>query len=173
MRMALRFLVPLLLVLGGVAWAATPLLGELIERWLRADVEMRSQLVFDSVQDTVVRNARDPSNRRIDGLFESVTRDERLLAVGLCSPEGRLIHRSPTWPLALACPAGPSDLAAGTPAFKIDQLTDGTVLSAALALTAEGSRLGHLVIAGITVVVARVTLRGWVRAVRKGLAPTE
>jgi len=202
MRMALRFLVPLLLVLGGVAWAATPLLGELIERWLRADVEMRSQLVFDSVQDTVVRNARDPSNRRIDGLFESVTRDERLLAVGLCSPEGRLIHRSPTWPRALACPAGPSSLAAGTPAFKVEPLNDGTVLTAAFALTDEGSRLGQLVIvhdlsfierrsakleryltvflaalglviAGITVVVARVTLRGWVRAVRKGLAPTE
>jgi trehalose 6-phosphate synthase len=32
MRMALRFLVPLLLVLGGVAWAATPLLGKLIEQ---------------------------------------------------------------------------------------------------------------------------------------------
>ena len=71
MRMALRFLVPLLLVLGGVAWAATPLLGKLIEQWLRADVEMRSQLVFDSVQDTVVRNAKDPGGRRIDGLFQT------------------------------------------------------------------------------------------------------
>ena len=202
MRIALRFLVPLLLVLGGIAWAATPLLGKLIEQWLRADVEMRSQLVFDSVQDTVVRNAKDPGGGRIDGLFTRVARDERLLALGLCSPEGRLIYHSPTWPRALECPRRPADKAAGAPVFKILPLNDGTVLTAAFALNDEGAQLGDLVIvhdlsfiegrsakleryltvflaalglviAGITVVVARVTLRGWVRAVRKGLAPTE
>ena len=44
MRMAMRFMLPLALVLGGLSWAVTPLLGELLERWLRTDVEMRSSL---------------------------------------------------------------------------------------------------------------------------------
>ncbi len=202
MRMALRFLIPLLVVLGAVAWAATPLLGELIERWLRTDVEMRSQLVFDSIQDSVVRNAGDANGRRIDGLFARIARDERLLAVGLCAPGGLLIHRSPTWPSALGCPPGPADASTGKPAFKVEPLNDGTVLTAAFALGDDGAALGDLVIvhdlsfierrsakvgryltvflaglglaiSAITVVVARLTLRGWLRAVRKGLAPTE
>ncbi|WP_020505191.1 alpha,alpha-trehalose-phosphate synthase (UDP-forming) [Lamprocystis purpurea] len=197
MRMALRFLVPLLLLLGGIAWATTPLLGELIAQWLRADVEMRSQLVFESIQDTVIRNATASDSRRIDGLFQRVARDERLLAVGLCSPEGRLIHRSATWPLTLKCPPG----AANGAAFQVEPLNGGTVLSAAFALQEEGARIGDLVIvhdlsfierrsakleryltvflaglglvvAATTVVVARLARRDWVRAVRRGLAPT-
>lgn len=96
MRMTLRFLVPLLLVLGGIAWATTPLLGELMQRWFRTDVEMRSQLVFDSIQDTVAGLAKDSAGPRIDGLFQRIAQDKRLVAVGLCSPEGRLVNRSPT-----------------------------------------------------------------------------
>ena len=95
MRIALRFLIPLLLVLGGVAWAATPLLGKLIEQWLRADVEMRSQLVFDSVQDTVVRNAKDPGGGQIDGLFHERRPRRAPLGAGTVLPRG-----SPDLPLA-------------------------------------------------------------------------
>ncbi len=197
MRMVLRFLVPLLLLLGGIAWATTPLLGELIAQWLRADVEMRCQLVFDSIQATVIRNATASDNRRIDALFQRVARDERLLAVGLCSPEGRLTHRSATWPLTLKCPPA----AAIGAAFQVEPLNGGTVLSAAFALQEEGTRIGDLVIvhdlsfierrsakleryltvflvglglvvAATTVVVARLARRDWVRAVRRGLAPT-
>jgi trehalose 6-phosphate synthase len=156
------------------------------------------ELVFESIQDTVIRNATASDSRRIDALFQNVTRDERLLAVGLCSPEGRLIHRSATWPLTLKCPPG----AATGAAFQVEPLNGGTVLAAAFALNDADARLGDLVIvhdlsfierrsakleryltvflaglglvvAATTVVVARLARRDWVRAVRQGLAPTQ
>ncbi len=202
MRMTIRFLVPLLLVLIGIAWATTPLLHELMQRWFRTDVEMRSQLVFDAVQDTVVRLAKDSAGSQIDAVFQRIAQDERLLAVGLCTPDGRLIHHSATWPRALGCPTGSKDGAVATPVIKVEPLNAGTVLSAAFALNDEGIWLGDLVIvhdlsfierrsakaahyltiflaalglliAALTMIVARLTLRGWVRAVRQGLTPGE
>ncbi|WP_216644543.1 alpha,alpha-trehalose-phosphate synthase (UDP-forming) [Candidatus Thiodictyon syntrophicum] len=196
MRMALRFIVPLLLVLGGIAWAATPVLSELLQRWFRADVESRSQLVFDSINDTVARLVKDAAGPRIDLLFQHITRDERLLAVGLCAPDGRLSHRSTTWPKTLGCPRR----AGGAPAFTVAPRSDGAVLTAVFPLSHDKIDLGDLiivhdlsfierrgaklerylavfiaalglVIAAVTVAVALAVRRGWVRAVRKGLAP--
>ena len=196
MRMALRFIVPLLLVLGGIAWAATPVLSELLQRWFRTDVELRSQLVFDSINDTVARLVKDAAGPRIDLLFQHITRDERLLAVGLCTPDGRLSHRSTTWPKTLGCPRR----AGAAPAFTVAPRSDGAVLTAVFALSHDEVDLGDLiivhdlsfierrgaklerylavfiaglglVIAAVTVAVALAVRRGWVRAVRKALAP--
>ncbi len=203
MRMAMRFLLPLALVLGGLAWAVTPLLGELLERWLRTDVEMRSSLVFDSIGESLPRLTKDPVGLRIDALFTRLARDERLLAVGLCSPEGRLLNHSPTWPLGLACPPPPPPPVppATAPAarYQTESWGGGSLLIAGFPLLEEGRDLGQLVIlhdlsfierrsanlerylmiflgllgllvAGLTAIVARLTLRDWLRAVRQGLA---
>ncbi|CAA7620763.1 trehalose-6-phosphate synthase [Magnetospirillum sp. SS-4] len=203
MLMAFRFIVPLLLVLGGIAWGATPLVGGLIERWFRADVDMRSQLVFHSIQDTVTRlaaaAAAAPSDRKagreITALFQRITQDERLLALGLCSVDGQLKHHSSAWPKGLNCPPAPLSGQVST----VQHLDEGPVLAASFALAVEGVPSGTLVIlhdlsfierrsssaelylagflgllgvgaAGVTVIVARLTLRGWIRAMRKGLA---
>ncbi len=195
MRLAFRFILPLLVVLGAIAWAAAPLVDRLMERWFRADVEMRSQLVFESVQDSVSALVAAKADPRIDALFKRIAGDERLLAVGLCTRDGRLTERSPAWPTALACPPAPAQ----GRAFAVEHLDDGPVLVATFALTPVGAGLGRLVIlhdlrfierrsasaetylvaflallgvaaALVTLLVARVTLRGWVRQVRKGLS---
>ncbi len=204
MRLALRFLLPLTLVLGLVAWGTTPLLGELIERWLRTDVEMRSQLVFDSIQESVVALAEHPDPIRLEALFQRLARDERLLALGLCDPRGHLVSRSTDWPSGLGCPPARTSTTPGTedaaaPRFRLRSRPAMTVLAADFPLAADDRDLGHLVIvhdlsfierraanlerylmvflgllgllvAALTVVVARITLRAWVRAVRRGLA---
>ncbi|WP_170958874.1 trehalose-6-phosphate synthase [Magnetospirillum sp. 15-1] len=195
MRMAIRFVLPLLLVLGGIAWGGAPLVGSLVERWFRADVEMRSQLVFNSVQESVTGLVLAKADRKIDALFKHITQDERLLALGLCTPDGQLAQRSTAWPKALACPPAP----VLNHAFAVQHIDGGPVLVATFALAADNTYLGRLVIlhdlrfierrsdsaelylagflallglgaAGVTVVVARLTLRGWIKAVRKGLA---
>jgi trehalose 6-phosphate synthase/phosphatase len=194
MRIALRFLIPLLLVLAGIAWATTPILSDLMHRWFRTDVEMRSQLVFDSVQDTVARMASESAGARIDVLFGRIARDQRLLAIGLCTPDGRLAHRSSVWPALLGCPPRPG----AKPEFALKPLANGSVLAATFALGDGGADLGDLVIvhdlsfiegrgakleryltifvvvlglavATVTLLVARVTLRGWLRAMRRGI----
>jgi len=195
MRMAIRFVLPLLLVLGGIAWGGAPLVGSLVERWFRTDVEMRSQLVFNSIQESVTGLVLAKADRKIDALFKHITQDERLLALALCTPDGQLTRHSVAWPKGLACPPAP-DLGH---AFAVQHIDGGPVLVATFALAADNTYLGRLIIlhdlrfierrsdsaelylagflallglgaAGVTVMVARLTLRGWVRAVRKGLS---
>lgn len=199
MRMALRFILPLLLVLGGIAWAGTPLVGDLVARWFRADVEMRSRLVFRSIEDTVAALAAasdDPdAGRRTDELFHRIAQDERVVALGLCGADGRLRHRSAAWPARLDCPPAAGDGAT----FETEFLDTGPALAASFAIDHGGARLGRLVIlhdlgfieqrrgsaevylsallgllaaivAAVGVLVARLTLRGWVGALRRGLA---
>ncbi|CAK0746357.1 Alpha,alpha-trehalose-phosphate synthase [Gammaproteobacteria bacterium] len=199
MRMALRFIFPLLTILGGIAWGTAPLVGELVQRWFRTDVELRSQLLFDSIQDTVNAMIASKENSKIDGLFRRIARDERLLALGLCMPNGVLSHRSSEWPKALSCPL-PSTASKKT--FTVEHLEAGPVLAAVFTLTVDNVELGRLIIvhdlmfierrsstaeqymavflavlgvvvAIITIIVARVMLKGWVQAVRNGLVTSE
>lgn len=195
MRMALRFVLPLLLLLGLLSWAAAPFVGDLIERWFRADVEMRSRLVFHSIQETVVGLVEAKADRKIVQLFERITLDERVLALALCLPDGRLADASKSWPRDYRCPGEDRP----GPSFGVEHLPSGSVLSAVFPLvSAEGETLGRLVVlhdlrfierrsssaeaylagflallalgaAVVTVLVARLTLRGWVRAVRRGV----
>ncbi|EPY00907.1 alpha,alpha-trehalose-phosphate synthase (UDP-forming) [Magnetospirillum fulvum] len=196
MRMAFRFVLPLLALLGVMAWGAAPFVGDLIERWFRADVEMRAQLVFHSIQDSVTGLVESKADRKITQLFKRITQDERVLALGVCTPDGQLTHQSAAWPKQYGCPTVP---ATGKP-FAVEHLESGSILSATFPLAgAEGADLGRLVIlhdlrfierrsssaeiylaiclailglgvAIVTVLVARLTLRGWVRAVRQGMS---
>ncbi|MCA1907450.1 MAG: trehalose-6-phosphate synthase, partial [Magnetospirillum sp.] len=196
MRMALRFVLPLLLVLGLIAWLAAPAVGGLIEKWFRADVEMRSHLIFNSVQETVTQLVNSGSSRQVDVLFRRIAQDERVLALGLCDNDGKLVRRSAAWPASLACPEGHGNL--GQPSFTVAPLDNGSVLAASFGLVTDGNALGRLVIlhdlgfierrlssaesylavflgllglaaAGVTAIVARLTLRGWITSLQRGL----
>jgi len=195
MRLAFRFILPLLLVLGLLSWGAAPFVGDLIERWFRVDVEMRAQLLFNSIQDSVVGLVEAKADRKVAQLFKRITQDERVLAIGLCAPDGKLTQQSAAWPKSFGCPPEP----VGGHAFAVVHVESGPVLSATFPLAGtEGSDLGRVVIlhdlrfierrsssaenylaaflgllalgaAVVTVLMARLTLRGWVRAVRRGM----
>lgn len=196
MRMALRFVLPLLLVLGLIAWLAAPAVGGLIQKWFRADVEMRSHLIFNSVQETVIELVNSGSSRQVDGLFRRIAQDERVLALGLCDNGGKLVRRSAAWPSSLSCPDGHGNL--GEPSFTVAHLNNGSVLAASFGLVTDGNALGRLVIlhdlgfierrlssaqsylavflgllglaaAAVTAMVARLTLRGWISTLQRGL----
>lgn len=195
MPLVIRFALPLLLVLGAISWAAAPLVNKMVAQWFLADVEMRSRLLFHSIQDSLATSAGQRSGAAVEALFQRVTQDERVLALGLCSAEGALARRSPAWPAALVCPIGPM-----TPAgdFTVQRLEGGPVLVAAFPLPGDADKGMRLMIvhdlgfverrsdhaetylavflaclglgaAAVTVLVAKLTLRGWVRAMRKGL----
>jgi len=194
--MAFRFVLPLLVLLGAMAWGAAPFVGDLIERWFRADVEMRARLVFHSIEDSVTGLVEAKADRKISLLFKRITQDERVLALGVCTPDGHLTHPSAAWPKQYGCPAR----TASGQTFAVEHLESGSILSATFPLAgAEGADLGRLVIlhdlrfierrsssaetylaiclailglgvAIVTVLVARLTVRGWVRAVRQGMS---
>jgi trehalose 6-phosphate synthase len=194
-RLFARFLFPLLTVLAVMAAALTPITDSLIARWFQYDVEVRSRLIFNSIQEPLVALTRQASRRDLEDLFERIAADERVMAVGWCDGAGKLRVTSKAWPARFGCP---SPGAIGRPTFHVEDYDRGTVLLAAFSISDKDPSLGHLLIlhdmrfaaersfdarlylmaflvlvtlavAGVTVLMARLTLRGWIRSVRRSL----
>ena len=64
--------------------AVTPLVTAIVEGWSRRDVELRSRLVFRSIEDRVANavNVAGPSG--LTKYFEHIAQDEKLVALGYC-----------------------------------------------------------------------------------------
>src|SRR3970282_679178 len=125
--------------------------------------------------------------QRVQALFSRILLDERLFALGFCDGAGKLVYRTPTLPAAVSCrPPGASAEEAG----RVLQQPSGPLHVGATPVLAEGRQLGELlivhdmsfierrsadtkkyivylfaaigaVIALITVVIAELSVRGW------------
>jgi trehalose 6-phosphate synthase len=191
-RLSLRFVIPLLLVLGLLAVVAMPLTDRLTFRWFVRDLDLRASLVARAIDAPLqgLVAANDVTGMR--RFFDRITQDERLFAIGYCaSPLARPIG-TPTLPATIACGdleryAGPSGHVAadarGPLLISVRPLddADGSVgrivlvhdMSFAERRSEETRRylfyffvgLGALV-SLITVVVAQLSWRGWVQGIR-------
>ncbi len=187
-RFSLRFFVPLVVALTVMAIAAVPLLDRLLLDWAKRDVDGRAQLIGatlePSLRDAIVRGDIDQVTR----LLNRATRDERLYAVAVCSPEGQLLARSDTFPATLACSATEHDVFAAvrdqiptvqTPHLTLVPLVGADRLLVVHDLGYAGRRTAQsriylvsliavlgAIAALITVFVALVSWRGWISGVR-------
>ena len=84
MRLSLRFIVPLVLTLAALAYGVTPLVDQLTLRWFIRDLDIRSNLVANTVQDPLEDLVQAGNRARIGQFFTRMTRDERLLAMAFC-----------------------------------------------------------------------------------------
>ncbi|WP_431855235.1 alpha,alpha-trehalose-phosphate synthase (UDP-forming) [Azospirillum sp.] len=198
MAMLVRFAMPLLVVLGLMGFALSPLVNHLVGRWFQYDVELRSNLIFNAVQDSLIGMVQAGEGPEIDTLFQRITLDERVQALALCAPAGTPTRASPGWPIQVGCP--PAGAPLRKPQFRTDRIAGGALLVATFPLAVQGKTLGSLLIlqdvsfierrssdtqlylaavlvligvaaAGVTVVVARLTLRRWLSSVRQSLNP--
>lgn len=191
LRLSLRFLVPLLVVMAGLAYMSVPLLDSLTQRWFVRDLDLRSALIARTIGEQIGELFAAGAGPRIDRLLERTSADERIYALGLCDAAGTLIHHTASFPAALDC--GVRDLSRG--AGFIVELPSGPlhVATSELTRTAAGpvslvmlhdmsfaklrsadtrkyvlmlfTVLG-LAIALITIAVAHLSWRGWVAGVR-------
>ena len=104
-RLQLRFLLPLLATLVVASYLAVPLLDQVTLRWFSRDLNSRGVLVANALSDSVAEALETQRLSRLDTLFERAAQDERLFAVGLCSPEGRLLKSTARFPRGLTCAA--------------------------------------------------------------------
>jgi trehalose 6-phosphate synthase len=77
-QLALRFIVPLVAVLALLATALVPLVDALTLRWWVSDLEIRSRLVANTMQEQIVDAVRDGNGARVRQLFRRAVEDERL-----------------------------------------------------------------------------------------------
>ena len=192
LRLSLRFLVPLLIAMVGLAYVSVPLVDSLTQRWFVRDLDLRSAFLSRAIEDQVADLLLSNSGKRINSLLERATMDERLYALGLCNADGVLIHRTHSFPTSLDCsvrqrsnngqgfivdqPQGPLYLAVSD--LKRDNSTVATLVllhdMSFVQRRSEDTRkyililfttLG-IVIAMITIGVAHLSWRGWVAGVR-------
>ncbi|MEP6491548.1 MAG: trehalose-6-phosphate synthase [bacterium] len=192
MRLSLRFIIPLLLALAGLAYAVRPLVDSLVERWFVRDLDIRASLIANTVQEPLRELARTGKRPEVVGFFNGITMDERLYAIGLCrSTEDRVVATA-TFPSDIHCndlkalsgPVGHPVASANGPLlvsvrpFKLDSVrTAELVLVHDMSFVARRSEetgkylffffliLGATV-SLITVVVAQLSWRGWVQGMR-------
>jgi trehalose 6-phosphate synthase len=102
-----KFGVPLLLALGGATYLAVPFAERMLTEWFQADVDMRAQLVFNSIEEGLTPLLEKRSAPQVRRYLARITSDRRLVAVLVCAPAATLLHRSEGAPKEVVCPAAP------------------------------------------------------------------
>ena len=80
-----------------------PLVTSLVDDWSRRDVEMRANLVYNSIGAPLATMLSENNDAGVAELFQRITTDAVVLAVGICRADSRLDHATPLMPEALAC----------------------------------------------------------------------
>jgi len=193
LRLQLRFLVPLVLTLVAAAYLALPLMDRLTLRWFSRDLNLRGSLLTNALSDSIAEAMKDERGVRLQALLNRAAQDERLVAIALCSPEGKLIRRTGGFPDTLTCAQVREAAERAEPHL---QIGGGTVLAGTHPVMDDsGKRLADLAIlhdlsfverrskdtqqylivfiaalgatiAMITVIVAQLSWRGWMSGAR-------
>jgi trehalose 6-phosphate synthase len=183
---------PLAVVLGLFAYVVVPLMDSLTLRWAVKDLDIRSQLLANTLQEPLLEYVPEKSRKRIMQLFDRAIQDERLYALGFCDTSGVLIYKTVTYPESLGCWNGQKK--DGAPQSLI-HLAQGPLHVAASELMQDATPLGKLIlvhdmsfierrsadtkkyvigffvllavaISLLTVVIAHLSWRGWINGVK-------
>ena len=192
LHLSLRFVVPLTIALTLLAYAVVPLVDGLTLRWSVRDMDIRSRLISSTLQEPLMELMQMGERQRINNLLLRATKDERLLALGVCDTDNKLIYHTSAFPAALSCKQ--SEKTGNEPDHLI-HLPQGPVHLAINPLELESVKIGSLVlvhdmsfverrsaetrkyvivffvilgvvISLITVFVAHLSWRGWMEGVR-------
>lgn len=192
MRLSLRFIIPLILVLTAIAYAVVPLVDQLTLRWFVRDLDMRSTLIANTIQEPLQEMIQTGTPARTQKLFSRIIQDERLYAIGFCDAGSRRLIATSTFPENITCGTVERQVSEAKHVFESPQ---GPLHVATAPVEAEGSLLGTLVLVHdmsfvdrrsqetkkyvfyffvglgfivslITVVIAQLSWRGWVQGLR-------
>nr|WP_251134001.1 trehalose-6-phosphate synthase [Rhodomicrobium sp. Az07] len=192
-RLALKYGVAGLAIATLLAVSIAPVATSLVEDWSRRDVELRSTLVFNSIQDRLSGLLAAEDAETLAHVMERVALDERILAVGICGEKGPPLFPSKLMPVTLACEkvarsetkSFSTFLVGGHPllvgSFPLRQnrghfvvlndlsFAEKRGLKARIYMTAI---VAAIVLASIllTVTTAILTLRGWISGLRESIA---
>jgi trehalose 6-phosphate synthase len=120
----------------------SPLASTVVLEWARGDAELRSRLIFNSIQDHVVIALSSSPRSDIVPLLERITEDERIEALGYCSATGAMVFQTKAMPQGINC------VELASPEHESSTRSvgdDGRMLATATPLNLDDSR-GYLVI---------------------------
>jgi len=78
-------------------------MDQLTLRWFSRDLNTRGTAVAGALSDSIEDAIASGSAQRVQALFERAARDERLVAIAMCSSDEALLRHSSAFPMALTC----------------------------------------------------------------------
>ena len=192
LHLSLRFVIPLTLALALLAYAVVPLVDRLTLKWFARDLDIRSRLISSTLQEPLVELIIDQDHRKIKALLQKATQDERLLALGVCDSEQKLLYRTTAFPKQISCSPEAAETAGDAHLIRLPQgpvhitrtdLPFGNAIIGSLVLVHDMSFVERrsadtrtyviilfvvlgVVISLITVFVAHLSWRGWMEGMR-------
>jgi len=192
LRLSMRFVLPLAAAIALFAYAVVPMVDNLTLNWFVKDINIRSQSLANAMHDPLTEYVPVGARDKVLQLFDRAIRDERLYAVAFCDPAGRILYQTLTYPRSLGCRLNAKK---GQALPSLMNLPEGSLHVAQSKLDNEAGNLGQLilvhdisfierrsaetrkyilslfgllaiVISLITVVVAHLSWRGWINAVK-------
>jgi len=192
MRLSLRFIIPLMLALAAIAYAVVPLVDQLTLSWFVRDLDTRSALVANTIEEPLADLVHDDERTKLAALLKKLAQDQRLYAVGYCDTEQHWQVATENYPRILACGSINTFLASESPLL---QSASGPLHASVQGIAADGRQIGRLVLvhdmsfvqrrsdetrryafyffAGlaavvsmITGIIAQLSWRGWVQGTR-------
>src|SRR3989441_10616863 len=152
MRLSLRFIIPLFLALGALAYAVVPLVGRLRLRWLEGDRGLRATLTASTAQERLRDLIRAGNRNRLLQFFTRILQDERLYALGFCPLSRGQPIATPTLPPEIRCTQLDSY---SSPSGQLLKSPDGPLLVSVRSLAVDGAPAGTLVLVHDMSFVAR------------------
>src|SRR5437899_2986397 len=137
MRLSLRFIIPLFLVLGAIAYAVVPLVDKLTLQWFERDLDSRASLVANTVQEPLETLVRAGNRAGMLEFFTRITQDERLYAMAFCPAGQGEAVATPTLPATIRCDE--LDSFSG-PSGHLLRSRDGPLLVSVRQLAIQGAR---------------------------------
>src|SRR6185503_2397603 len=95
--------VPLVLVLTALAYMVMPLVDKLTVQWFVKDLNLRSNLVANAVDEPLYGLAVSNDTSGILRFFAKITQDERLFAMGFCATPVAKPIATPSLPHEINC----------------------------------------------------------------------
>ncbi|MBL7554972.1 MAG: trehalose-6-phosphate synthase [Bdellovibrionaceae bacterium] len=195
MRLSLRFILPLIFALGIIAYAIIPLADSLIfKKWFTRDIEIRGKLIVSTLQDSIISILEQPTDAdsKIQKVFGRAIQDERLYALAFCNLKHQIAYKTQTFPKEITCETNQNSV---EPTSEIINLPKGPLHIAYHSIDDSGKHFGRLVlvhdisflekrssdtkayifylfialgavISLITVFIAQLSWRGWVKGMR-------
>jgi hypothetical protein len=148
MRLSLRFLLPLAIALGLIAYTLVPLVDQLTLKWFMRDLEIRTKLIASAAQEPLVELLTDNNTRdkvrlqRVQTLFNRMLQDERLYAIGFCNTAGVLVYQTAHFAQEIGCGSSVEREDAG----RVVRHPTGPLHVATSPITVDDKKLGDMVI---------------------------
>lgn len=102
-RQPIKFLIVLVAGLGLLTWGAFHVMQETTRGWVERDLTLRARLATNGATPALAAGFRSEKPADLRTTLLNLVRDERILGVSACAPDGRLVASAGAAPAAFAC----------------------------------------------------------------------